>query len=75
MPDERAKQLALIYQAIDDCDREFAEARADFKSRREVLENEAYKLRRDILSGQMTLVVPPEPPRITEVEELEPAGD
>jgi hypothetical protein len=75
MSEERAKQLALIYQGIEDCDREFSEFRTDYKARREALEKQAYYLRRDILSGQMTLVDPPPENRITEADELRPAGD
>lgn len=55
MPDERAKQLALILQAIHDCEGEFAEVKLEFKKRLEVLHNEAFRLGRDILSGQMTI--------------------
>jgi len=74
MSQDRAKQLAMIYQAIEDCDREFAEERAEYKERRESLIEEARKLRTIILSGQFELLPDP-PPRITEAEELQPAGD
>lgn len=56
MSEERAKQLAMIYQAIEDCDRDFAAERADYKFRRESLIKSAYELRRSILTGQMSIV-------------------
>ena len=46
----------MILQALDDCDSDFAEQKTAYKERRTVLENEAHKLKRDILSGQLTLV-------------------
>lgn len=73
MSDERAIQLAMLLKAIDDTERELAEARTAFKKRLEILHNELYQARWQILSGQMSLV--PDPPRITEAEELQPAGD
>jgi len=73
MPDERAIQLAMLLKAIDDTERELAESRTAFKKRLEILHNELYQARWQILSGQMTLTV--EPPRTTADEELQPAGD
>lgn len=58
MSEERGKQLALILQAIYDTEREFAEQKTEFKDRMTRLQNQADTLRRDILSGQMSLVEP-----------------
>jgi hypothetical protein len=51
----RAKQLAMILQAIDDAHMEFAEYKVDFRKRMTSLVNEAAMLKRTILSGQMTI--------------------
>jgi hypothetical protein len=52
----RAKQLAMILQGIDDLKMERAEYLTDYKERLTHLVNEASKLKRDIISGQMTIV-------------------
>lgn len=52
---DRAKRLALIYQAIDDCEREFAETRTEYKDRITRLRNQAFMLRTEIISGQEPL--------------------
>lgn len=56
MSQSRETRLALLLKAIDDEERHFAELKADHKSRMEVLYNQAYALRQEILSGQMTLI-------------------
>jgi len=55
MTSDRGKQLAMLLQAIADTEMEFAEQKTEFKDRMTRLHNEADKLRRDILSGQMSL--------------------
>lgn len=60
MSEDRAKQMALLYQAISDCEEERSEAAADFKARLETLHKEANRLRYEILTGQMS--IPTEPP-------------
>jgi len=55
MLDQKARQIALLLQAIDDIDMERAEFMTDYKERRTRLENELGKVKRDVLSGQMTL--------------------
>ena len=55
MSDDKARHLALILQAIDDLEMEFAEYKTDYKERMTKLVNEAATLKRNILSGQMTL--------------------
>ena len=59
MSEERAKQLARLLQAIDDCERGFSEIKTDYKNRMEILRNQEYALRQQILSGQMELPVEP----------------
>jgi hypothetical protein len=58
---DRAHQLALILQAIEDLEREKADFNADHKARMERLQKHAWQLRNDILSGQLSLVVEAEP--------------
>lgn len=60
MSEDRAKQLAMILQAIDDAEMEFAEYRTNFKERMTRLTNSAATLKRDILSGQMTITELPQ---------------
>lgn len=57
---DRARQIALLLQALHDLDAGFAAEKTSYKDSRTRLENELDKLRRDILSGQLELV--PEPP-------------
>ena len=59
----QAQRLAMILQAIEDAEREMADYRADFKSRVERLQKQAWQLRNEILSGQMTLEAEPDPPK------------
>jgi hypothetical protein len=60
MSDNRARQFALIVKALNDLDREIAEAKTGWKDRRTVLENQMAKLAGEELSGQLTLI-PSEP--------------
>jgi len=57
----QAERIALILKAIEDEEREFSEERTAHKDRMERLHNAAYKLRGEILGGQMQLVPEPEP--------------
>ena len=59
----QAEHLALILKAIEDEEMNFAEERTSHKDRLERLHNFAYKLRCEILGGQMSLVPEPEPPK------------
>lgn len=59
MSEERAKRLAMILQAIDDSERQFAEVRTDFKNRLQTLQNQSWALRQSILSGQAELPLEP----------------
>lgn len=52
MGEDRAKQLALLYKAIDDVEQERTEANADFKARLEALRTQANQLRYEIITGQ-----------------------
>ena len=60
MSQDRARQIALILQAIDDTEREFAETKTEFKDRMTRLQNQLHTAKADILSGQLELV--PEQP-------------
>jgi hypothetical protein len=51
----RAKQLAMLLQAIEDLKQEKARWQAEYKDRMEQLVGEAARLRTDILTGQMSL--------------------
>lgn len=57
---DRARQIALILQAMHDLDANFAAEKTAYKDSRTRLENLLDNLRRDILSGQLELV--PDPP-------------
>ena len=57
---DKARQLAMILQAIEEAEREMADYRASHKERMETLHHEAWKLRCEILSGQKTLPMEPE---------------
>lgn len=60
MADDRAQRLAMLLEAIDNEERHFAELRTEHKDCMERLLNQAYKLRQEILTGQMGLPVEPE---------------
>lgn len=49
-------RLAMLLQAIDACDRGFAQERDDYKARRKVLENQLHSLKLDIITGQKSLL-------------------
>lgn len=58
---DRAKRLALILQAIDDCERDFAETKTEYRDKLQRLNNQAWALRCEILNGQEVLpMTPPE---------------
>lgn len=59
----QAQRLAMLLQAIDDAEAERAEYMTEHKDRVMRLRNEASKLKREILTGQLTLVPDPEPPK------------
>ncbi len=59
MPDDRAHRLALLLQAIESEERNFAELRTEHKDTLEKLQNQAYALRQEILSGQSALPLEP----------------
>jgi hypothetical protein len=61
--EDRAKRIALLLQAIEDLHAEKAEFLTEWKSRMTVLENQLGTLRTEILTGQLTLVPDPEPPK------------
>lgn len=52
---DSAHRLARLLQALEDCDRDFSDIRADFKARRETLQKQIWILRSNILSGQEDL--------------------
>lgn len=52
---DSAHRLARLLQALEDCDRDFQDIRADFKARRETLQKQIWILRSNILSGQEDL--------------------
>lgn len=56
MSAERERRIALLLQALEDCDREMAEFKTEMKDRRTKLENQLASLRNEILSGQATLL-------------------
>lgn len=76
MPATKSRQFAMLLQAIDEEERALASYKADHKARMETLYQELQKLKMDELTGQLSLVPDPPPEnRITEAEELQPAGD
>lgn len=76
MPEPRSKRFAMILQAIEDAEEDMANYRKDHASRMDTLRKELRALKMDELTGQLQLVPdPPDTPRITEAEELQPAGD
>jgi hypothetical protein len=55
MTDDRARRIALLLQAIEAEERNFAELRTEHKDCIEKLQNQLYSLRQEILSNQTTL--------------------
>lgn len=53
---DRATRLAMMMQAIDDAEAEFAEMKTEHKDRMTRLVNAAAALKRDILHGQLALI-------------------
>lgn len=60
---DRAKQIALLLQAIEDLHAEKAEFLTEWKSRMTLLENQLGARKTEILTGQLSLVPDPEPPK------------
>lgn len=57
---DRARRLALLLQLQDDLEQEMANFKAEWKARMANVRSDIYKLRNEIVGGQMTL--PTEPP-------------
>lgn len=72
MSSDRAKQIALLLQAIIDKDREKADWTRQWKEEREQLVREVDILRANILSGQMEL--PTDPVDLAALREIEHAA-
>lgn len=53
---DKGVRLAMILQAIEDANLDFAEVRADFKARIDRLQKELFQVRQEILSGQTSLL-------------------
>ena len=60
MSDDRARRIALLLQAIEAEERNFAEVRTEHKDCIEKLQNQLYALRQEILSNQIPLPIEPE---------------
>jgi hypothetical protein len=58
---DRLLHLSLLLKALDDCEQELVEFKAENKSRREKLEGELARLRWEVLSGQERLPLEPIP--------------
>jgi hypothetical protein len=59
MTDSKERRIALLLRALEDCDRELAEAKTELKDRRTKLENQLAALRDEILSNQTSLPLEP----------------
>lgn len=76
MTESKSRRFAMLLQAIEEEESALSSYKADHKARMETLHGELQKLKMDELTGQLSLVPePPDSPRITEAEELQPAGD
>ena len=53
--DDKARRLAMLLQAIEAEERNFAEVRTEHKDCIEKLQNQLYALRQEILSNQTSL--------------------
>ena len=60
-PNDPGHRLAMILQAIDREEMEFAEQKLEHKTRMETLRHEAWKLRQQIIGGQEELPLEPVP--------------
>jgi hypothetical protein len=58
---DKLLQMSLILKAIDDCNQELTEYKANHKARLESLHGELSKLRWEVLSGQERLPLEPIP--------------
>lgn len=56
---DKLLHLSLLLKALDDCDQELTEFKAEHKSRREKLEGKLARLRWEVLSGQERLPLEP----------------
>ena len=56
LPSDAAHRLAYVLQSIDNEEMRFAEARTEHKDTMERLQNLAFKIRQEILTGQLTLI-------------------
>jgi hypothetical protein len=56
---DRLLALSLILKAIDDCDQELTQFKAEHKARRENLQTQLNQLRWEVLSGQERLPLEP----------------
>lgn len=56
---DRLLQMSLLLKALDDCDQELAEYKADHKARIEKIRGDLSKLRYEVLSGQEKLPLEP----------------
>lgn len=61
MSDDRLREIALLLRAIDDSTRERAEFLTAWKADREEIEKKLDRLKDDVLSGQKSLPLEPEP--------------
>ena len=60
MKDERLLRMAMLLKAMDDAEREFSAKKTEFKDTMTKLGNELSMLKYEVLSGQTTLLEPPE---------------
>jgi hypothetical protein len=56
LPSDSAHRLAFVLRAIEDEERAFAETRTAHKDTMERLHNLVYKMRQEILTGQLNLI-------------------
>jgi hypothetical protein len=58
---DKLLHLSLLLKALDDCDQELSDAKAEHKARRTKLEGELAQIRWEVLSGQERLPLEPIP--------------
>jgi hypothetical protein len=76
---DKLLHLSLLLKALDDCDQELSDAKAEHKARRTKLEGELAQIRWEVLSGQERLPLEPIPssgivPVMEKVAELVNSG-
>jgi len=54
---DKTKELCLVLQSIEDEEARFAELRTEHRETMEKLHHVAYRLRREIMSGQQSLPI------------------